>query len=153
MSRQRKSGSKSSPRKHKHKKEGNKMFASPAAASGIDLKELNGALLLIEPTGIEEDIATVHGPSSAIRGDVSVLDGALKGETYEDTLLFPKVLQGQLRPRIGQKVLGRLGQGVAKPGQSAPWTLNEATDADKQTATEFLNQRSANQTATPAAPF
>jgi len=129
------------------------MFAAPAAASGIDLKELNGSLLLIEPAAIEEDIATVHGPSSAIRADVSVLDGELKGEIYEDTLLFPKVLQGQLRPRIGQKVLGRLGQGVAKPGQSAPWTLNEATDQDKQVATAFLNQRTANETAAPAAPF
>lgn len=129
------------------------MFAAPAAASGIDLKALNGALLLIEPAAIEEDISTVHGPSSAIRADVSVLDGALQGEVYEDTLLFPKVLQGQLRPRLGQKVLGRLGQGVAKPGQSAPWTLNEATDQDKQVATAFLNQRTTNQTAAPAAPF
>lgn len=119
----------------------------------MDLKTLNGSLLLIEPAAVEEEISTVHGTSSAIRADVSVLDGDSKGEVYEDALIFPKVLQGQLRPRIGQKVLGRLGQGVAKPGQSAPWTLNEATDQDKQVGTEFLNQRTSSQTATPAAPF
>lgn len=131
----------------------NEMFASPASASSMDLKTLLGSLLLIEPLEHEEGIQTVHGTSSAIRANVYALDGDEKDSAYEDVLIFPKVLQGQLRPRLGQKVLGRLGQGLARPGQSAPWTLNEATDQDKQVATTFLNQRTSNQTATPAAPF
>jgi hypothetical protein len=52
--------------------------------------------------------------------------------------VFPKVLASQLRSSVGGKVIGRLGQGIAKPGQSAPWTLNAATDADKETGRKYL---------------
>jgi hypothetical protein len=44
-------------------------------------------------------------------------------------------------------VLGRLGQGVAKPGQSAPWTLTPASDADKVTAGKYLEHVAAAATA------
>lgn len=114
-------------------------FASPATASGIDWKALNGALLLISPLSVEEGIKTVHGDSTAVRADVVVLDGDEKGEEYADTLVFPKVLQGQLRSRIGQKVLGRLGQGQQKPGQSPPWILAEATEADQKVGMAYLS--------------
>ena len=127
-------------------------FASPATASGIDWKALNGALLLIRPHSVEEGIKTVHGDSSAVRADVVVLDGVEKAEEYTDCLVFPKVLQGQLRSRLGQNVLGRLGQGNAKPGQSAPWVLAEATEDDVKVGTAYL----AGQIATPdddAPPF
>lgn len=128
-------------------------FASPAAATGIDWKALHGALLLFTVNGIEEGIKTVHGDSSAVRADVAVLDGELKGEDYADTLVFPKVLQSQLKSRIGQKVLGRLGQGQAKPGQSAPWLLAEATEADKQVGLAYLANGFAAPAASAAPPF
>lgn len=119
-------------------------FAAPAApSSGIDFKEYNGALLLITVTGVEDHVPTVHTKpgekSPAVKADVAVLDGPGKGEEFPDTLIFPKVLQSQLNRRVGQKVLGRLGQGVAKPGQSAPWVLSEATDADKQIGMAYLS--------------
>lgn len=127
-------------------------FAAPAAATGgVDLKTLIGALLIIEPHSVEEGIQTVHGPSSAVRATVHVVDGPTAGEVHEDTLLFPKVLQGQLRTRIGQKVLGRLGQGVAKPGQSAPWVIQEAQPADVQAGTEYLSRAQSGQFTAPAA--
>lgn len=122
-------------------------FASPASAAGIKWADINGALLLLEVHSVEKDITTTFGPSDAVRADVTVLDGPSKGDEYRDTLVFPKGLQSQLRPNIGQKVLGRLGQGQAKPGQSAPWLLAEATDADKQIGVAYLN----GQLATPAA--
>lgn len=126
-------------------------FATPAAASGgIDLKSLLGALLIIEPHASEDGIQTVHGPSTAVRATVHVVDGPQANEVFEDALLFPKVLQGQLKSRIGQKVLGRLGQGVAKPGQSAPWVMQEAEPADIQTGTEYLNRLQSGQFAAPA---
>ena len=127
-------------------------FASPATASGIDWKALNGALLLITPLSVEDGIKTVHGDASAVRADVVALDGAEKGEEYPDTLIFPKVLQGQLRSRVGSKVLGRLGQGNAKPGQSPPWILAEATAEDTNIGKAYI----AGQIAAPAstaAPF
>ena len=114
-------------------------FAAPATASGIDWKALNGALLLISAHSVEEGIKTVHGDASAVRADVVALDGELKGEEFTDTLVFPKVLQGQLRSRLGQRVLGRLGQGNAKPGQSAPWVLAEATADDVALGTKYLS--------------
>lgn len=114
-------------------------FAAPGTASGIDWKALNGSLLLIKPHSVEEGIKTVHGDSSAVRADVYVLDGEEKGEEYKDTLIFPRVLQGQLRSRIGQNVLGRLGQGAQKPGQSPPWLLSEATAADHEVGVAYLS--------------
>lgn len=113
-------------------------FAAPATTSGIEWKSLLGRLLLIEPSG-SETVNTVHGPNEAVRGDVIVLDGPEPGTRYDDTLVFPKVLAGQLRPKIGQKVLGRLGQGQAKSGQSAPWILAEATAEDVQVGTAYLS--------------
>lgn len=111
------------------------MFNDPSTATGIDWKELNGSLLLFKVHAQETDIQTVHGPSNAIRADVHVLDGDLADSVYSDTLVFPKVLQSQLKPSIGKGeglVLGRLGQGHKKPGQSPPWTLAAASETDKK---------------------
>jgi len=115
-------------------------FAAPAAASGIDWTELNGRLLIVEPSEIVKDINTNFGVTDAIRANVTVLDGTDAGKKYDDTLIFPRVLQSQLNSRIGQKVLGRLGQGTAKPGQSPPWMLNAATPDDQEKAVTFLTK-------------
>lgn len=125
-------------------------FAAPATSTGIDYKEINGALLLIDVVGVEKDVPTSLGTKDAVRADVVVIDGDQAGESFEDALIFPKVLQSQLRSRAGQKVLGRLGQGVAKPGQSAPWLLAEATETDKATARAHLAGSSVNTATTPA---
>lgn len=127
-------------------------FNSPSTATGIDYKAINGALLLITVNGVEESIKTSYGDTTAVRADVVVLDGSSKGEVFGDTLLFPKVLVSQTRSQVGKKVLGRLGQGNAKPGQSAPWTLSEATDADKETARKYLAYVATHEVTTPAAP-
>lgn len=114
-------------------------FAAPAAAGGgVDFDDLNGRLLLISPYAVEAGIKTSFGEKEAIRADVAVLDGPDAGETHTDTLIFPKVLIGQLRPKINQKVIGRLGQGQAKPGQKPPWILTEATEADTKIGVAFL---------------
>ncbi len=114
-------------------------FADPGSSTAVDWSEHVGALLLLTVHGIEYDIQTVHGMSNAVRADVVVLDGPKRGTEYADALVFPKLLQSQLRSRVGQKVLGRLGQGEAKRGQSAPWQLNAATDADKKIGRDFLS--------------
>lgn len=125
-------------------------FADPASPSGIDYKELQGSLLLFEVTGLEDHIPTsVTKPgekSPAVRVNLTVLDGPQAGTSLADSLVFPKVLQGQLRSRVNQMVLGRLAQGDARPGQSAPWKLSPASPEDKRKAEEFL----ARQSSTPA---
>jgi hypothetical protein len=66
--------------------------------------------------------------------------------TYEDVLWFPKVLVGSLKGRIGQKVLAVLGKGTAKPGQSAPWILVDATTDNDcvKAATAYLDSIAGN---------
>lgn len=126
----------------------NSPFASPAAAGGgIQWVDVKGSLVLIEVLSVETGINTSFGATDAVRANVSVVDGDKKGERFDDTLIFPKVLQGQLKSRIGQKVLGRVTQGQAKPGQSAPWMLADASEADIKLGTEFLS----NSLAAPAA--
>lgn len=125
-------------------------FAAPAApGDGITWADLKGCLLLIEPISVETDINTSYGMSDAVRANVVVLDGEEKGERYDNTLVFPKLLQSQLSSKIGQKVLGRLGQGQQKPGQSPPWILSEATEQDQQVGLAYLQS---NETAQPDQP-
>lgn len=130
-------------------------FADPASASGVAWSDLQGKLLMFEVLGVEEHVPTVHTrpgeKNPAVRANLQVLDGG--GETYDDTLVFPKVLQSQLRSKVGQLVLGRLGQGAAKPGQSAPWKLEPATASDRQTAEEHLRRGAAPAVSSSEAPF
>lgn len=116
------------------------MFDGPGAASGIQWSDYENLLLLIKPLEKDVSVNTSYGESKAVRADVTVLDGPNTGEEISDTLIFPKVLQGQVKSNAGsgRYNLGRLGKGQAKPGQSAPWMLGDPTDADKQTARDHL---------------
>lgn len=115
-------------------------FAQPASSTGFDLNENEGALLMIKPIELKEDITTTYGTSSAVEANIVVLDGPNVGERIDDALLFPKVLQGQLKKYIGtgQVALGRLGKGQAKPGQSAPWMLQDYTEQDAALAQDWF---------------
>lgn len=131
-------------------------FNPPATATGIDWQALKGALLLITVHEVREGITTSFGVTDAVSADVAVLDGPETGNVYVDTLIFPRVLQGQLRKSVGgQMVLGRLGQGNAKPGQSAPWSLIAASDEDNAAGIAWLARQPARKLATvePEAPF
>lgn len=116
------------------------MFDAPGSASGLDLKTIEGRLLLIKPLSEEKDIQTSFGPKNAIRADVTVIDGPGAPEDHNDVLIWPLVLQGQIRSNIGtgRYNLGRLGKGTGKPGQQPPWKLADPTDADKDTARAHL---------------
>lgn len=124
-------------------------FADPAPASGIQYDQLKGRLLVVEPHALEPKISTTLGEKDAIRADLHIIDQD-EPETFEDALIFPRVLISQLRPRIGQMVLGRLEQGVAKPGQNAPWRIAEATVQDQALGGEWLRKRKSFATPSPA---
>lgn len=132
-------------------------YATPGApADPVNWQELTGSLLLVKPLSVETGIQTVHGAASAVRANMTVLDGPQRGREYADALVFPRMLQAQLKSRIGKMVLGRLTQGQAKPGQTAPWVLDAATDADKQIADQYRARNSQPTYAAPAsaqAPF
>lgn len=124
-------------------------FAAPAAPSdGIKWADYEGRLLVIEPLSDEKGIQTSFGDADAVKATVHVIDG--QSATHNDVLVFPKILASQLRPRIGEKVIGRLGRGQAKPGQSAPWILSDATAQDIDTGVQWLNTQQSNQFATAA---
>lgn len=128
-------------------------FDNPSApGAGIDFNDHLGALILFEVHGIETGISTMHGIADAVRVDAIVIEGPGAGDEYNDALLFQKVLGSQLRRSIGRKVLGRLTQGVAKPGKSAPWQLAEASAADIAKAEAWAASIAPTTTA-PAPPF
>jgi hypothetical protein len=116
------------------------LYDNPASAAALDLTELNGRLLLIEPLRVETGVKTTLGDRDVTVVNLHELDGPDAGEVHDEAFVWPRVLQIQLRPKVGsgRYVLGRLGQGVAKPGQNAPWKLFDATDADKEAADTYL---------------
>ena len=128
-------------------------YAAPSAGGdNLPLADLLGALLRIDVTEALTDVQTSFGPANPVRANVAVLDGDKKAEEYDDTLIFPRVLVSQLKPNVGKVVLGRLGKGTAKPGQSAPWTLGAPTEADIEVARKY-DAYKASKVAEQSAPF
>lgn len=116
-------------------------FSSPAVASGINWEECLGQLLLIEPKSVETGISTSFGEKEAVRADITVIDAPDAPRVFADALIFPGVLISQTRSLIGEKVLGRLVQGQAKPGQKPPWRLQDADEEDINTGVRYLDSR------------
>jgi hypothetical protein len=120
-------------------------FGDPGERSSFKLADHEGALLLITPRSLEEGIETSFGESDAIKADVVVLtktNGKRLDEPVEESgvLIFQRVVIGQLEDAIGKRrVLGTVGRGVAKKGQSAPFLIEKASDDDKAIAREYLN--------------
>lgn len=119
-------------------------FGDPGERSNFKLADHEGALLLITPRSMEEDIETSFGESDAVKADVVVLTKtngkALdEPEEHEGVLIFQRVVIGQLEGKIGKgRVLGTVGRGVAKKGQSAPFLIEVATDEQKDIARKYL---------------
>ena len=130
------------------------MFEKPAApGEGINWADHKGSLLLVDVITQEHGVTTVHGLADPVRANVAVIDGPGAGQTYNDTLIFPKVLIGQTKSMAGKKVLGRLTTGNQKPGQSPPWMLAEATDEDIRKAEAWVAANSKSAVTSAQAPF
>ena len=104
-------------------------FSSPATAGeSVKPADLQGHLLIIKPVEYKTGIQTSLGEAEAIEVDLVDLD---TNSEHTSVLFFNVALRASLKPQIGKSVLARIGQGVAKPGKSAPWILIDATtDAD-----------------------
>jgi len=129
-------------------------FSAPVVNEGVKVADFNGHLLIVSPIEFKANIQTVNGPADAIEVNVIDLD---TNEEHISLLWFNVALKNALKPLIGQKVLGRIGQGIAKPGKNPPWLLNDATgDADAVAKANAyiagaLPKVSAPATATPSA--
>jgi hypothetical protein len=114
-------------------------FDAPTQGGGsLKAADVEGHVLVVEPSEYVASIATSFGEKDAIR--VTVHD-ITTSETHNDVLLFGTALIGSLKGQIGKRVLGVMGKGTAKAGQSAPWVLIDASqDANAVTAaTAYLN--------------
>jgi hypothetical protein len=126
------------------------LFDDPGG-NQVEWSDHLGKLLLIWPLSQETVKTNDYGEKEAIRADMVVLDGADGPEDMPDVLVFPLVMQGQLRRNLsnGKPIVGRLGQGEAKKDskgretQKPPWKLLEASEGDKVTATKYLTNRQA----------
>lgn len=118
---------------------------SPLQKANID--GYKGKLFVIEPLAKEEHIVTdFDADATAVRANIWVVrskDGT-KFETFEDVLIFQRVLQGQLRKAMGTSVVfGRLGQKPpSKPSHSPAWILADPTPSDTEAASAFWSARS-----------
>lgn len=126
-------------------------FASPGVGGSGDSvtpSDLDGHLLVIEPSEHVQGIATTFGEKDAIRATIHDVTAQ---STHTDVLLFPGGLIGALKGRIGQRVLAVMGKGAAKAGQAAPWILTDASgNADAvKAATAYLMSRTAESMTAP----
>lgn len=132
------------------------MFQQPSQGDQVKIPELLGALVLIYVRELRTGITTPYGEKEAIACDLHVLDGPKAGEISDNALIFQGALIGALRGATGgDPVLGRIGQGTAKNGQSPPYILLPFTDADAAVATAWIQaqtQRHVQQPAPAAAP-
>jgi hypothetical protein len=127
-------------------------FSAPSSSTeSVKVADLAGALLIIEPIEYKVGIQTVHGETDAIEVNLVDLDS---NKTYNNVLFFNVALKNALKAKVGQKVLARIGQGIAKPGKSAPWILNDATNdaAAVAKANAFIGGATAPAPAEVAAP-
>lgn len=114
-------------------------FAAPASGGGssIGAADLEGHVLVVEPVEYITAMTTSFGEKDAVR--VTVHDISEQA-THEDVLFFGGALIGALKARVGQKVLAVMGKGTAKPGQQAPWVLQDCStnEAAVTAATAYL---------------
>ena len=126
-------------------------FTAPSTGGGsLKPADVEGHLLVVEPQEYVASIATSFGEKDAVRVNVHDISAQ---ETHENVLLFGTALIGSLKGQIGKRVLGVMGKGTAKAGQSAPWVLVDASgnpDAVKA-ATAYLTGQVAATIAAPAA--
>ena len=128
-------------------------FAAPAAGgSGDSLApaDVEGHVLVVEPQEYVASITTSFGDKDAIR--VNVHDITTQ-TSHADVLWFPGGLIGALKGQIGKRVLGVMTKGTAKPGQAAPWLLQDASTSAPAVAaaTAYLTATTAATLAAPAA--
>lgn len=128
------------------------MFDKPAAPTGngdvIPQAQHVGDLLVITvQEHISSMVTTATKPgetTQAVKADVYVVapDATISAE-YHDTLLFGKVLCGQLKQSVGRTVVGILGYGEAERGKNAPYVLNEAPAQAEDAAVRAMTTRPA----------
>lgn len=127
------------------------LFDDPDDISSIKWADHVGRLVLIWPREIKDFKFNNGEEGKVTEARVVILDAPGGPVEYANTIVFPKVLQGRVRSNVGtgRPNLGRIGQGKAKPGQTAPWELDAVNEQDKQLAVRFLTSNVPTKAAEP----
>jgi len=89
------------------------------------IADLEGHILLIEPIDYRPSVSTANGNRDAVTATIHDITA---GQTHTDFMIFSSSLVGKLKVNIGQQLLVQLDKGIARPGQSAPYTLTDLSD-------------------------
>ena len=129
------------------------LFDNPGTTTSIKWADHEGRLVLIWAK-VEKPFEYDGETKDVIEAKGVILDPPGGGAPieYGTTVIFPRVMQGQIRGNIGRNRpnLGRVGKGEAKPRQSPPWILIDPTEEDKKLAVRFLTSDVVTQPAQPA---
>lgn len=119
---------------------GRDTFTRPSGGGDqVKIKEDLGSLLVVRLESIERDFSTEYGLVDAARADWIVCDGDNAGETRTGGMIFNTPLVRDLaRLQPGGLLVGRLMQGDAKPGKSAPYIFQDFTDEEEALARECV---------------
>ena len=100
-------------------------FSAPSLDKAfVKLSDLEGSLVVIEVQGFEAEQPTPFGFKPAIEAVVHDIDGQ---RTYRNQTLINAAIVASLKSRVDSMVLARVVKGKAKPGQQAPWLLEDAS--------------------------
>jgi hypothetical protein len=84
-----------------------------------------------------ENVDTSRGPADAAHVDVIACVDCR--QAWTDQLVFGKALVPRLTgDPDAEAIVGRFSQGLAKPGQSAPWVITDPTDSEMATGDAFV---------------
>ena len=117
-------------------------FSKPGAmnAEGYRHKDHKGHLVIAEAPIERQPVTTQHGEADvAVPHRLHCVDCA---QLWNEPWIFGMVIVNQLTTGANADMLGRIGQGDAKAGRSAPWVLEDATEADEAVAVTYLDSLS-----------
>ncbi len=115
-------------------------FGDPKSGDQFKAKEHVGRLVaFVDPS--RKEVETEYGVDEATPCRfIVILDGDDAGTVLEDSLVFGNISKDAYANGSEKIVLGRVSQGKAKPGKSAPYILEPAEDSDKAAAAAWFNK-------------
>jgi hypothetical protein len=100
-------------------------FGKPAKVSeGVKPADVDGHLVVIRPIKVV-DVVTKYGEATAIDVDLIDID---EERSYEGCRWFGKLLVATMRDQIDQLLIGTVGRGTARNGQSPPWVIEDQSE-------------------------
>ena len=112
-------------------------LGEPSAGDGerVSLRDLEGSVVVLIAEEYIASLETANGVTDCVKCKIHDITSS---KTYEDQLIFARVIVNGLKDKIGSPVLGVVSKGAAKAGKSAPWVLMTATEAQKAAAADYM---------------